>query len=105
MINGRPSEDFFLLDPAHTDPQRMKKEREKARQLKKTHWWQQLRQKGLCHYCEKEFRPEDLTMDHVLPLARGGRSQKGNIVASCKTCNSQKKLNTPAEELISGLKL
>jgi 5-methylcytosine-specific restriction enzyme A len=36
-------------------------------------------------------------MDHLVPVARGGRSVKGNVVASCKECNNRKKLMTPAE--------
>ena len=39
-------------------------------------------------------------MDHVVPVARGGRSTKGNVVASCKACNTRKKLLTPAERLL-----
>ena len=30
-------------------------------------------------------------MDHVVPIVRGGRSTKGNIVVSCKECNNAKK--------------
>ena len=33
-------------------------------------------------------------------LARGGRSTRGNVVASCKECNNKKKLLTPAEQLL-----
>jgi 5-methylcytosine-specific restriction endonuclease McrA len=39
-------------------------------------------------------------MDHVVPVARGGRSVKGNVVACCKPCNDRKKLLTPAEQLL-----
>jgi 5-methylcytosine-specific restriction endonuclease McrA len=39
-------------------------------------------------------------LDHVVPVARGGRSTKGNVVASCKECNNRKKLMTPAELLM-----
>ena len=39
-------------------------------------------------------------MDHVVPVARGGRSAKGNVVAACKECNNRKKLMTPAEQLL-----
>jgi 5-methylcytosine-specific restriction protein A len=39
-------------------------------------------------------------MDHVVPVARGGKSAKGNVVASCKECNNRKKLMTPAEQLM-----
>jgi 5-methylcytosine-specific restriction endonuclease McrA len=36
-------------------------------------------------------------MDHVVPLARGGRSTKGNSVVCCKDCNNKKKYFTPVD--------
>lgn len=36
-------------------------------------------------------------MDHIVPLSRGGRSVKGNVVPACKTCNSKKKELLPME--------
>jgi 5-methylcytosine-specific restriction protein A len=36
-------------------------------------------------------------MDHIVPLIRGGKSTKGNIVPSCKECNSRKKHMVPLE--------
>jgi 5-methylcytosine-specific restriction endonuclease McrA len=36
-------------------------------------------------------------MDHVVPIVRGGRSTKGNVVPCCKTCNSQKQSRLPTE--------
>lgn len=92
--------DYYDLDPAHTDPKRIKREREKAKKLKKSQWWQTRIQKGICHYCEKKFEPKKLTMDHIVPIARGGSSQPGNVVPACKDCNSKKKLTTPVEELL-----
>ena len=83
------------VDRAH-----MAREREKARALRKTAWWQRRVQKGLCAYCGRAAGPGELTMDHVVPVARGGRSVRGNVVASCKACNSRKKLLTPAEQLL-----
>jgi 5-methylcytosine-specific restriction endonuclease McrA len=90
----------YALDPAHTDPKRVKKEREKAQKLKKSNWWRQILAKGLCHYCGQKFAAGDLTMDHVVPIARGGTSTAGNVVPSCRPCNQGKKLETPAEALL-----
>ena len=45
-------------------------------------------------------KPKGLTMDHVVPVARGGRSARGNVVAACQECNTRKKLMTPAEQLM-----
>lgn len=69
----------------------IRRERVKARQLRHSQWWKRKRSRGLCHYCGKRFPPHELTMDHLVPLARGGRSTKGNLVPACKACNTKKK--------------
>jgi hypothetical protein len=91
------SDEYFFLDPKNTDPKRIKRERDKARDLKKTTWWREKIQKGICHYCEKQFKALELTMDHLVPLARGGESSKNNLVPACKECNAKKKLSTPVD--------
>lgn|GEM_PF-648097 len=93
-------DDYYHLDRAHTDPKRLKKEREKARELRKTPWWKQQVSTGICHHCQQKFPPQELTMDHLVPLARGGLSVKNNVVPSCKECNNQKKLSTPVDLLL-----
>jgi 5-methylcytosine-specific restriction endonuclease McrA len=82
------------------DAEHVRREREKARALRESAWWRRRIQRGVCAYCGKTFAPRDLTMDHVVPIARGGRSAKGNVVPSCKPCNTSKKLLTPAERLL-----
>lgn len=90
-------EEWFELD---ADPAHVAREREKARALRKTAWWRRRVQRGVCAWCGKTVPPRELTLDHVVPVARGGRSKKGNVVASCKECNNRKKLMTPAELLM-----
>jgi 5-methylcytosine-specific restriction endonuclease McrA len=92
-----------LLDPKHTDPKRLKKEREKAQELKASGWWKAKKAAGLCHYCGGKFKPEELTMDHVVPLARGGVTSKSNVVPACKSCNTNKKLDTPLDDAFAKL--
>jgi len=84
----------------------LKKERDKARKLRATQWWKRKRSSGVCHYCEGSFLPKELTMDHVIPIARGGKSEKFNLVACCKECNTKKKqlLPTEWEEYMGSLK-
>jgi 5-methylcytosine-specific restriction protein A len=72
-------------------------ERNKARDLRRSQWWQQKTAPGLCHYCQKKFASSELTMDHVVPLSLGGRSVKGNLVPCCKECNNAKKASLPPE--------
>lgn len=76
--------------PVHTEDE-IKRERAKARELRQSQWWKRKRGNGLCHYCGERFPPKDLTMDHLIPIVRGGRSTKGNLVPACKECNSKKK--------------
>jgi len=71
----------------------IKKERSKARQLRKTRWWRKKCASGRCHYCGRFVGPNNLTMDHLIPLSRGGRSIRANIVPACKDCNNKKKSN------------
>jgi 5-methylcytosine-specific restriction enzyme A len=82
---------------------KIRAEREKARSLRKTQWWQNLVQKGVCYYCNKKFPAGQLTMDHVVPLARGGKSTKGNLVVSCRSCNELKRLDTPVDQILRDL--
>ncbi|WP_417916920.1 HNH endonuclease [Candidatus Electronema sp. JC] len=72
-------------------------ERNKARDLRRSRWWQQKTAPGLCHYCQQKFVPGELTMDHVVPLALGGRSVKNNLVPCCKECNTAKRASLPPE--------
>ncbi len=76
----------------------IKKQRQIAKELRKTPWWKKKKADGICHYCGKKFSPEDLTMDHLIPLGKGGRSIKANLVPACKDCNNAKKNKLPFEE-------
>lgn len=87
--------DFFHFDGV--DEAAIRRERDKARKLRKSRWWQQKLAAGICYYCSKTFKANDLTMDHVVPLSRGGRSTKDNLVTSCKECNNRKKTLLPME--------
>ena len=79
------------------DSTRIRRERDKARELRQSQWWKRQLAKGRCHYCGLPCPPAELTMDHVVPVSRGGRSTKGNLVPCCKTCNNQKKQLLPTE--------
>jgi 5-methylcytosine-specific restriction endonuclease McrA len=79
------------------DDTRLKRERRKARDLRQSQWWKRRCAKGICHYCGRPAQPSELTMDHVVPLARGGNTAKGNVVPACKACNNRKKQLLPME--------
>lgn len=73
------------------DPAQQAKERRKARELRSSQWWKQQIGRGICYFCGGHFPKDQLTMDHVIPISRGGRSNKKNVVVCCKACNNKKK--------------
>lgn len=75
----------------------LNRERRKARELRQSQWWKRRCAKGVCHYCQRSTPARELTMDHVVPLVRGGRTTKGNVVPACKDCNNRKKSLLPME--------
>ncbi len=85
--------DFSL----EVDEGTIRREREKARAIRKQGWWQSKLSRGECHYCGGKFSAKELTLDHLVPLARGGRSTKGNCVPACKECNNKKRDLLPLE--------
>jgi len=94
MSNHLSNPPFEMETVSETE---IRREKEKARSLRRTHWWNNKLQRGVCYYCRREVGREQLTMDHVVPLSRGGKSKKGNIVPACKECNSKKKYLLPIE--------
>ena len=89
---GLPSP--FAYDLEGSD---IKRERNKARELKSSEWWKRKLAKGICVYCGKKTPAEELTMDHIVPVSRGGTTSKGNVAPACKTCNIKKKQLLPLE--------
>lgn len=84
----------FAYDLSDAD---IRREKTKARDLRASQWWKRRLAKGICHYCGRSVPPKELTMDHVIPISRGGRSVKGNVVPACKPCNNKKKQLLPME--------
>jgi len=90
---GWDDDNFF----AGVEEETIRQEKAKARELRKSRWWQGKLAEGRCHYCGRSTPARELTMDHVVPLTRGGRSVKSNLVTCCKECNNRKKNLLPQE--------
>lgn len=63
-----------------------------ARKLKR----KLLKRTDVCRYCNSK---EELTVDHVLPLSRGGKSGMKNLAVACRKCNQDKGALTHEEYL------
>ncbi len=48
-----------------------------------------------CAYCEQRLPTRELTYDHVIPRAQGGRTEWENVVTACRACNHRKGNRTP----------
>lgn len=55
------------------------------------------RDQQMCMYCGQAFGHRDLTRDHIVPRAHGGRDTWNNVVAACRRCNNHKAARTPEE--------
>lgn len=75
---------------ASASPEHQKREKAKGRELRHSQWWKNQLGRGVCYHCEQRFHPSELTMDHLLPIARGGKSDRKNCVPCCKECNTKK---------------
>jgi 5-methylcytosine-specific restriction endonuclease McrA len=61
------------------------------------------REGGNCFYCSEALPIERITLDHIIPLSKGGWTRLDNLVCSCWSCNN-KKSNKTAEEFIQQLR-
>lgn len=68
-------------------------------------WWTAILgvvETGICLYCG--HAGHKLTMDHWVAVKHGGKTEAGNLVPCCQSCNSKKGAKTPAEwKKIAGL--
>jgi len=85
--------DYFMS----ADEDHVRREKAKAREMRGSQWWKRKRSTGICYYCGGKFKPAELTMDHLIPVTRGGKSVQGNLVPACKECNNKKKYLLPTE--------
>lgn len=50
-----------------------------------------------CPYCRKAMDPREKTLDHVIPVSRGGAHSITNVTVCCRQCNTVKHARTPEE--------
>ncbi|MBM4045173.1 MAG: HNH endonuclease [Planctomycetes bacterium] len=55
------------------------------------------RDENRCLYCGRRFPTSELSLDHVIPKAYGGKTTWENIVCACTACNKKKGGRTPKE--------
>ena len=63
-----------------------------------------IRDNHTCQYCGKKITPDGLTWDHILPRAKGGKTEWENIVTCCIECNRKKGGRRPSEASMTLIK-
>ncbi len=58
------------------------------------------RARGLCEYCRSQMRfsTHEFSVEHILPVQRGGESTLDNLALACQGCNNFKFTKTEAED-------
>lgn len=50
-----------------------------------------------CQYCGKKFPASKLSIDHIIPKSRGGKTNWSNVITACNPCNTKKGGHLPSE--------
>lgn len=74
--------DYEALDPDDLNSKQMRR-----RIGKNTRQAIFARDKFECQYCGAH---NDLTIDHIVPLSKGGTNEDDNLITACRSCNSYK---------------
>lgn len=56
-----------------------------------------IRDEFMCGYCGTRLMMDELSVDHVLPRSRGGKTNFRNLISSCARCNVLKRDRLPEE--------
>jgi len=51
-----------------------------------------------CHWCPCKLEYKTATLEHIIPLGRGGLDNENNITLACKPCNDKRGNNMPELE-------
>ena len=63
-----------------------------------------IRDRYVCQYCGKPLKSQEVTLDHIVPKSRGGKSDWENLAACCSRCNVRKGSRLPEEAGLTLLK-
>ena len=61
------------------------------------------RAKGCCEYChsQERYSPDSFSIEHIVPLSKGGKNTLDNLAFACQGCNNRKYTSTEAFDPIS----
>ncbi|TVQ21048.1 MAG: HNH endonuclease [Leptolyngbya sp. DLM2.Bin15] len=62
------------------------------------------RARRCCEYClsQADFSPDPFSIEHIIPIAKGGTNRLENLALSCQGCNNRKYTHTEAIDPVTG---
>lgn len=62
---------------------------------------------GCCEYCKSqaEYSPDTFSIEHIVPVVRGGDHDPSNLALSCQGCNNRKFTSVDAEDPVNGVRV
>jgi 5-methylcytosine-specific restriction endonuclease McrA len=62
------------------------------------------RARGCCEYCwsQLKFSPDPFSVEHIIPLSKGGTYDLENLALACQGCNNRKYNHTEEIDPIDG---
>lgn len=101
MVNGKKSGSVgqaiqsALTPPGLTNHKARRLEPKASRALKIKIW---MNKQKCCRWCGKALGIKEATLEHVIPLARGGSNQQDNLTIACRPCNAARGPDMPEIE-------
>ena len=47
-------------------------------------------QRSICYYCKRQVVFSEWSIDHIIPIVKGGKTTEENCIGTCRTCNNLK---------------
>jgi len=62
------------------------------------------RAQDCCEYCwsQEAYSPDTFSVEHIVPLAKGGTNDANNLANACQGCNNRKFVSTEAIDSLTG---
>ncbi len=97
---------IFMQEKAIVEPLKIDEKNEKDYYNIKENRYKIFERDGYkCHYCSKMLTRYSATLDHILPVSKGGDNSYDNLITACLHCNSQRTNKDVMEAIIKGEKI